>query len=310
MCKIAGGIFNSTETRQADIIVSYGSNLLVCAEGVNTHATGVAIVNPTGIHVYKNNKPATDFVTDKAWTNFVYKHADTDTIAFIGHCRFATQGSNMDNTNNHPIIDRPIYGVHNGVISNDAEIAKEYGRCADVDSAVMFSMLKKLSGKNALRASDFVKGMNKLNGSATIVAVDERDPTKIFFGLKNNPMNFLKADDVLWFASTEQILTDFVFVADYADKDMYVKSIKNLKNYSARVVTQKSVVHDWYNNMAKYKLDEPKFTSTKFQSAGQIYNHSMPEDNDYEFEVDDDYADLYKQLELDENDPTYLNYRN
>ena len=209
----------------------------------------------------------------------------------------------MDNANNHPIIDRPIYGVHNGVISNDAEIAKEYGRCADVDSAVMFSMLKKLSGKNALRASDFVKGMNKLNGSATIVAVDERDPSKIFFGLKNNPMNFLKADDVLWFASTAQILTDFVFVMDYADKDMYVNSIKNLKNYSARVVTQKSVVHDWYNHMSKYKLNEPRFTTTKFNNTGTVYDN-------YEFEVDDGYADLYKQLELDKNDPTFLNYGN
>ncbi len=302
MCKIAGGVFNSTETRQADIIASYGSNLLRCAEGVNTDATGVAIVNPTGIHVYKNNKSASDFVGEDFF-RFVYTHADTDTIAFIGHCRFATQGSNMDNANNHPIIDRPIYGVHNGVISNDVEIAKEYGRCADVDSAVMFSMLKKLSGKNALRASDFVKGMNKLNGSATIVAVDERDPSKIFFGLKNNPMNFLKADDVLWFASTESILKDFIFVSDYADKDMYVKSIKNLKNYSARVVTQKSVVHDWYNHMSKYKLNEPRFTTTKFNNTGTVYD-------DYTFDADDNYEDMYKQLELAKDDPSFLNYRN
>tara|TARA_R110000737_G_scaffold206977_2_gene225131 strand:+ start:749 stop:1639 length:891 start_codon:yes stop_codon:yes gene_type:complete len=293
MCKIAGGIFHPNETNQAKKIIVAGRTIIKCAEQVNKDATGIAIVNPTGIHVYKNSKTASDFVKDEAFFDFVTHHANEDTIAFIGHCRFATQGSNQDNSNNHPIIDRPIYGVHNGVITNDTEIAKEYGTCADVDSAVMFSMLKRLSNNKPLTAKSFTTAMNKLRGSATIVAVDERDPTKIFIGLKNNPMNLVKVDDVLWFASTHDILADFINVMGYADADLYINSIKNIKNYSARVFTQKSVSHDWFKKSSKYKLDAPVFTATKYQSFGKSV-------------TDYDYENFYKQLKFDKDDTAFL----
>jgi hypothetical protein len=71
------------------------------------------------------------------------------------HTRFATFGAKIAE-NSHPFRIGKILGVHNGMIFNHAEVAKEYGYKYEVDSEVLFHhlnegrSLKELEGYGAV----------------------------------------------------------------------------------------------------------------------------------------------------------------
>jgi len=61
--------------------------------------------------------------------------------------------------NNHPIYDAPLIGVHNGVIWNNDELREEYFTEAEVDSAVILSVLNAHMGDGKLTLGHIRKAM-------------------------------------------------------------------------------------------------------------------------------------------------------
>ena len=309
MCKISGVIFDADTHNKTDLVLHHNTRLIEHTEGVNTHATGVAVVSTQGdVHVYKNSKTASKFVQDIEYKKFIVNNVNDDTFAVINHCRYATQGSNLINANNHPIVDGPIVGVHNGVISNDDILGKKYGRVAEVDSAVIFSILKS-TPNNKTSLEDIKTTMDLLEGSATVVLVDKRnfaDEPQLFIAKKNNPMNFIKLDSCLWFASTSQILSSFIRepivrgTRDYSDTlDL---SIRGMMNHTARVFTNDSDKADWWLHSKKIELTEPQrfkmattYQSKKDDDWVKVYRN----DDDYDYNWGDYQYMLQEEL-LDE----------
>jgi hypothetical protein len=66
-------------------------------------------------------------------------------FAAMGHSRLVTNGSQLTNENNQPVIKDGVIGVHNGIIVNDAEIwAAHPGltRSFDIDTEVMLAVIR------------------------------------------------------------------------------------------------------------------------------------------------------------------------
>ena len=299
MCKISGVIFNANQHNKTDVILHHNTKLIEHTEGVNTHATGIAVVNKDSVHVYKNNKTASKFVQDIEYKKFIVNNVNDDTFAVINHCRFATQGSNLNNDNNHPIIDGPIVGVHNGVITNDEVLGRQYGRVSEVDSAVIFSTLKS-TPNDTTSLEDVKTTMDLVEGSATVVLVDKRnkDESQLFIARKNNPMSFIKLNNALWFASTNSILSHFlnepIVKGTRNYSDTLQLSIRNMANYSARVFTQESVKADWWNHSDKIDLEQPPLIehdtiyNIKEDEWKTIYSSSNEHSSSYQLDFDED----------------------
>jgi len=172
--------------------------MLLGIEERGRHATGIAWDNQGQTWLDSAAVPAT-----------TYTRALPDTLGFapttfIGHTRWATQGSPEAPGNNHPIDVRGIVGIHNGVIYNDDDLFELIGpekRIAEVDSEAIFAYLL----HSGLSVTD---ALADLRGSAAVAWYDVTDPTTLHLArVSSSPLMLARTDDgSLLFASTTSCL--------------------------------------------------------------------------------------------------------
>ena len=307
MCGIAGAIFKQpikNKTKLVDTLV----DLTICTEVRGTHATGIVVVNKvsngltTATPVSKMPLKASEYMP-KQGRAFLNNFIDDNTWAVITHCRFGTHGSEQDNRNNHPIRVGNVVGVHNGVISNHHALGNKYGRIAEVDSEVIFSSLM---SRGDLDHQAFVQTMNELQGSAVVVAVQDKQPiSKLYIGIKNNPMALVTQNDeeITWLASTKDILIKGL--KGLGNADINYENMCEMLNLTSREFTVDSVKLEWWKHSKKLLLQR-QFVMRK-PVHKSFYNASMSDDELLAEidELDDSQFFGYKQYKL--NDEFFIN---
>ena len=219
MCGINGlvlGLKEKSEKELRDIRETF-SNLTDELQVRGRHATGVFVVNKTtGVEYFKRPINASEMTNTKQWWNMMQKITN-DTVAVVGHVRYATTGDPSNNNNNHPIVsnidaNKNIIGVHNGVISNYCDVCKKFPYDMDfqeVDSASIFNMLATVSKKSKLTSEKIAQFLPELNGNFAIVVADARRLDSIFVARDaDRPLVFWKdkSRDVMWLCSTGDIM--------------------------------------------------------------------------------------------------------
>ena len=214
MCGILGVCLDITASRSADDILRLKTDfagLLAAAEVRGTDAAGVYIVNKDSEIVYHKAPVAGSVLADdETFWKMLDDFVSEKTVAIIGHTRFATHGSPKDNDNNHPILDAPIIGVHNGMIRNHERLNTRYRKAAEVDSAAIMSLLRVKSKNKPMSLATLSNNLHQLEGPFAIAVADTRKPDGIFMARNTNPVKFFRERDagLLWFASTSEILND------------------------------------------------------------------------------------------------------
>lgn len=150
-------------------------------------ASGIAIINDP-----LSNVKSIVFKKSLRSHRFIVRPKFEEALSYIGpqtnfimlHARATSSGISNNNFNNHPIITRPIVGIHNGTLLNSNRLFKKFknrfSREGDVDSEIIFRLYnyyidqKDLSPKEALIATS-----NKLSGAYTGAMVDLRHPHKM-----------------------------------------------------------------------------------------------------------------------------------
>lgn len=181
------------------------SALAIASEERGTDATGIAYNYKGKQIIYKRPIPA----------HLMWYRVPAEAAVVMGHTRFATQGSEKRNENNHPfegkIRDEQGNAVcfalaHNGVLYNDKKLRRELKLPAikiETDSYVAVQLLERF-GKLDFDGLRFMS--EKLEGSFTITALVDND--ELYFAKGNNPIairHFPEAK-LYVYASTEDIL--------------------------------------------------------------------------------------------------------
>lgn len=122
-----------------------------------------------------------------------------DAVACLAHTRFATQGDRGFARNNHPIKRGSFYLIHNGVVFNERtlyDIAQRepYGA---VDSEALAALMAHADNWEATGPL-----MERVDGSAAIAALDERDGSVMLARISSSPLYVLRTRRMILWAST------------------------------------------------------------------------------------------------------------
>jgi predicted glutamine amidotransferase len=160
--------------------------LLLGNERRGNQATGVAFQQADGsIQVFKNDEPASNFVVDPKFGEFLEQNLRPDTLTVLGHTRAATKGHPSKNKNNHPMWDGKVALIHNGMVNNDDYLFNDlhYERAAETDSDIFRAIIS-----NNGFSTKAVNLLNRVVGSAAIAAISTDHPGKLLLARSGNPI--------------------------------------------------------------------------------------------------------------------------
>lgn len=198
MCAVTGFLNYGHKIPHA-VLLHLVKALTIAAECRGTDATGISYVNKGEIVIYKKPKPARKL-------KFYFP---MNTEAVICHNRMTTQGSELQNYNNHPfqgIAGTPFALTHNGVIYNDAELRKQHNLPEpniETDSYIAVQLLEERKGISF----DSLKTVaEELRGSYTFALLDVYNTLWLVKGC--NPLYLVHFPELQLYvyASTKEIM--------------------------------------------------------------------------------------------------------
>lgn len=125
----------------------------------------------------------------------------------IGHARLVTNGSQLKEVNNQPVIKDGLIGIHNGIIVNHKELweanpglKQEY----DIDTEVLLSLIKKYAAAAAVPAA-ISQAVQQVEGTVSC-AVFFNDRRELALFTNFGSLYYILEKDLLIFASEEYFL--------------------------------------------------------------------------------------------------------
>ncbi len=163
-------------------------------------ASGFAFMDKGQLIVHKAPVKSSLFVKTKEWQNVKMSKI------MIMHTRAATQGSNKNEANNHPLFNKQgIAIVHNGIIYNDKEIFGRNRRDGEGDSEAILAVLS-----NKSKGDKIKRVFDRLDGSFAFAAINQHEPDKLILVKKDNPIDlyFDTENDIVYFCSERRMMQE------------------------------------------------------------------------------------------------------
>lgn len=203
---------------------------------------------------------------------------ELNSFVAIGHSRLVTNGTQLEDFNNQPVVKDGIVGIHNGIIVNVDELWQQYpelNRKYSIDTEVMLSLFRHhLTGKNTF--SDSLKGIfNEVFGTIATALLFE-DIREIVLATNNGSLYYLTNNkDILLFASEEFILKKLV-AEKKLDSVIGSYQIKQLKANEGLIVNPDNLQMTVFAIQSTHPavLDTPTPKTTKLSTSV----HSLFED--------------------------------
>lgn len=225
MCGLAGALLSERQRSLSDLrmISDLFTRLLFGSEHRGPYATGVALINASGdYYVSKAPVPASEFVRGREY-RLVMDRMDSGTTLLMGHARWPTRGSHLNNANNHPLVSsgerrtrgqRPTFGVciltHNGHIQNAPILFRGMNlpRNAEVDSEIILRLAEKNACESGIDPVGFAEDVSRCRGRLSAVVIATSDPTRILLIKGNQPLEirYHAARGLIAYASEPEIL--------------------------------------------------------------------------------------------------------
>lgn len=241
-------------------------DLAVLNESRGKDGTGLALLSPSELSVFKEASPVSDLLGKKRFKSVV-RRINSETLICLGHTRLATVGS-VRNEHCHPFVSEDFVGVHNGHFLNREDLLKKYKKSAQtpVDSEAIFRVLdgeKRLTGvvsKLKEMSGDFALGFAHLENPFNLYLIrNEERPLHVAY---------VKPLETLFWSSERKHL-EYGLVRNDLEAKVYELQEDHLYSADVRQFNGKS-------NMSKQpcRIEPPKWQTAveeDFQPGEQGY---------------------------------------
>ena len=216
MCGLVGILIGRRLKPRQDLdeILELFTRLLVLSEHRGPMATGAAWLDASGRHrIHKAPLSATRFVTSAAYSNW-QSSIPASAVMLMGHTRWPTQGTYLDNRNNHPLSDgrKALLLCHNGNIPQPAKYFKHFGlpRCWGVDSEILVRLARRHALPEGIDVPALLRDMARCEGNIAAVLAWAAHPEILILIRRDRPlfMAWHGRRKLLAYASERAILAD------------------------------------------------------------------------------------------------------
>jgi hypothetical protein len=213
MCGIFGVIVKDKSSYDKKLLRDVFTKVGCLSEVRGKDSSGIAIRDKklSCINVVKGPIPIKQLLKSPVVKSKINEtlYSNNHNFSAIGHARLTTNGSQLIEINNQPVVKNGVVGIHNGIIVNSNDLWREYSnlkRHYEIDTEIMLDIFKFNLDKNNNLIESIRKTNQKLFGTvATALFVDDSDEFVLF--TNNGSLYILTNDeDILVFASERNIL--------------------------------------------------------------------------------------------------------
>jgi glutamine---fructose-6-phosphate transaminase (isomerizing) len=218
MCGIFGVVVSKDSIYSYDSIKNLLSRIALLSESRGKESSGIAVVNHKSkkINVLRSSMRITNLLKNKKFNKIINsikinktdKKLDNNFIV-IGHTRLVTNGSQLNNNNNQPVVKNGIIATHNGIIVNANEIWNKYKnlkREYEIDTEILLSLIRYNLSKKKNCVQSVIKSIKNIYGTVA-TAILFNDIQKLLLTTNNGSLYILtNFKDILVFASEKYML--------------------------------------------------------------------------------------------------------
>ena len=129
MCGIFGIITSKESQYEQRFLKKSFKKLAYLSESRGKDSSGICVFDSSEnkINLLRGPIPVKDMLKQKFFEkklDLAFKKNNFSKYAF-GHSRLVTNGSQLNNSNNQPVYNDEVIGVHNGIVSNVQQLAGE-----------------------------------------------------------------------------------------------------------------------------------------------------------------------------------------
>jgi predicted glutamine amidotransferase len=288
MCGIFGIIINKDAAYTPSFIKRSLLTIAGLSESRGKDSSGLAFKNELKkeIQVFKGSVPLDFLLKQKE----VIEYADNLIAAYsnnkngrcnfsvIGHSRLATNGTQLNDANNQPIIKDGIVGIHNGIIVNENELCMYYSdikRECEIDTEVMLALVRKYINSDKDVTSAVSKTINEVFG--TVATAFFIDNINVLALATNNGSLYTLTNkmDMFVFASEEYYLRQLVKTMRLNKKNKFeihqvlpcMGVVLNIDNFQLQEFSFDSLVKTKavYSTIAPFRIKVKSIASRKAQ---------------------------------------------
>lgn len=211
MCGLTGILLCKKQRSETDLDYTKHlfTELLINSEHRGPYATGAAIINgDNSSHVDKAPIPACRYVCSPGYDQLM-DVANQYTTIMMGHTRWPTRGSHLDNRNNQPLCSS-LCITHNGYARNADELSALMGlpREWEVDSEILLRIAERHITNDGIDTDNFIQDIALIRGRVSAVIASPQWPNKVYL-LKGNQPLFMwwnRRMRIFAYASEQEIL--------------------------------------------------------------------------------------------------------
>lgn len=238
MCGIFGIICCDRRQYSPGLLEKTFFRLAKYSESRGKESCGFALrdYNNNELNVFKGALPISAALRNKKMISIFDKYFNenitpVNPIAIMGHARLVTNGIQIDDFNNQPVIKDGIVGVHNGIIVNANELWSKHlslKRNYSIDTEAFLAIVRYyLDQTNNLDAA-FRSAFNEAVGTVS-TAIMFKDYDQIFIGANNGSLYFLTNDSGLFIFASEKYILEKLLDDQKLRKQFGVYTIAQVK---------------------------------------------------------------------------------